>query len=170
MAQEAPRRRVLATALAALPLAAAGCKGIGALGTPPATPADVTVVADAIAVETGLIARYEKVLATQPGLAADLRPILAQHHEHLTRLRDRLIVPKGRPSPSPARSARRSAAPVPGTAAGALSYLRDAENAAAAAQLTHLGAVPPSLAELLASISTSEATHSLLLSTHGRPR
>jgi hypothetical protein len=168
VAQEVTRRRVLAAAAAALPLLAAGCKGIGALGTPPSTPADVIVVADAIAVETGLIARYTKVLAAQPALAARLHPILAQHQEHLTRLRGRLIVPKGRPAPTPAPSARTSPAAVPGTAAGALAYLRDAENTAAAAQLNHLGTVPPVLAELLASISTSEATHALLLAGHGR--
>lgn len=168
MAQEATRRRVLAAAVAALPLVAAGCKGIGALGTPPGTPAAVTMIADAVAVETGLIAHYGKVLAAQPALAAQLRPILAQHHEHLTRLRARIIVPKGRPSPSP--SARPRPAPVPGTAAAALAYLSDAENAAAAALLTHLGTAPPSLAQLLVSISASESTHAALLGTRGRHR
>lgn len=168
MAQEATRRRVLAAAAAALPLVVAGCKGIGALGTPPGTPTGVTVAADAIAVETGLIAHYGKVLAAQPGLAAQLRPILAQHHEHLIRLRARIIVPKGRPTPTPSPSARLRPAPVPGTASGALAYLRDAENAAAAALLTHLGTAPPSLAQLLVSISASEATHAALLGAHGR--
>jgi hypothetical protein len=168
VAQEATRRRVLAAAAVTLPLVAAGCKGVGALGTPPGTAAGVTVAADAIAVETGLIARYGKVLAAQPGLAAELRPILAQHRDHLVRLRARLIVPTGRPVPSP--PAHPAPAPVPGTAAGALAYLSDAENAAATALLAHLGTAPPSLAQLLVSISASEATHAVLLGARGRHR
>jgi hypothetical protein len=58
---------------------------------------------------------------------------------------------------------------VPGTPAAALGYLRDAENAAAGAQLSHLAAAPPSLAQLLASISASEATHAMFLG-HARHR
>jgi hypothetical protein len=57
---------------------------------------------------------------------------------------------------------------VPGTAAAALAYLRDAETAAAGSLLAHLAAAPPSLAQLLASISASEATHALILGA-GRP-
>jgi hypothetical protein len=167
--QDATRRRVLAAAAVTLPLVAAGCKGVGALGTPPKQAPDVAVVQDAIAVENCLIARYGAVLAAVPGLAGQLRPLLAQHHEHLARLRGRLIVPPARPAVSP--TARPSApAPPPGTPAGALAYLRDAENAAAAALLAHLDTAPPSLAQLLASISASEATHALILQPHGRAR
>ena len=53
-------------------------------------------------------------------------------------------------------------------AAGALTYLGDAENAAATSLLAHLEEATPSLAQLLASISASEATHAQLLSAHGR--
>jgi hypothetical protein len=169
VAQEATRRRVLTAAAVALPLLAAGCKGVGALGTPPKPAADVAVVQDAITGESYLIARYGAVLAAVPALAAELHPLLAQHHEHLARLRARLIIPKGaRPTPSPKHSPR--VPPVPGTAAAALGYLHDAENAAAAATLAHLERATPSLAQLLASISASEATHALLLSAHGRHR
>jgi hypothetical protein len=169
VAQEATRRRVLTAAAAALPLLAAGCKGVGALGTPPKPAADVAVVRDAIAGESYLIARYAAVLAAVPGLAAELRPLLAQHHEHLARLRGRLIIPRGGPpTPSPARSPR--VPPVPGTAGAALGYLHDAENAAAAAMVAHLQRATPSLAQLLASISASEATHALILTAHGRHR
>jgi hypothetical protein len=59
---------------------------------------------------------------------------------------------------------------VPGTPAAALGYLRDAENAAATALLARLAAAPPSLAQLLASISASEATHALVLGTAARHR
>jgi hypothetical protein len=168
MARDATRRRVLTVAAATLPLVMAGCKGIAALGPPPKAAPDVAVATDAIAVETQLIARYGDVLAANPGLAPALRPLLAQHHEHLTRLRARLIVPAGgQPLPTPRATARRTAA-VPGTPAAALGYLRDAEDAASGALLAHLATAPPSLAQLLASISASEATHALILGTAAR--
>ena len=171
MARDATRRRVLAIGALTLPLAAAGCKGLAALGNPPKAAPDVAVISDAIAVETHLIAHYGAVLAAVPALAGTLRPLLAQHHEHLARLRARLIVPPGRPSPSASpRAAARGTAPVPGTPAAALGDLRDAEDAAATALLAHLATAPPSLAQLLASISASEATHALILGSHGRHR
>lgn len=168
MARDATRRRVLAIGAAALPLAVAGCKGIGALGTPPKAAPGVAVVGDAITVETRLIAHYGAVLATVPALAGPLRPLLAQHHDHLARLRARLIIPPGSRAHDPASpGASPSGSPppfaVPGTPTAALRYLRDAENAAATAQLAHLAAAPPSLAQLLASISASEATHAMVL-------
>lgn len=170
MVQETTRRRVLAAAAAALPLVVSGCKGFGALGTPPKPARDVAVVRDAMAVESHLIARYGAVLAAVPGLAGELRPLLAQHHEHLARLRTRLIIPRAAAQPSPSPKASPSAAPPPGTPAAALAYLRDAENAAAASLLAHLDAATASLAQLLASISASEATHALILRAPGRSR
>src|SRR5215470_10024818 len=128
MARDATRRRVLAIGAVTLPLAVAGCKGLGALGSPPKAAPGVAVVGHAITVETRLIAHYGAVLAAVPPLA------------------------------------------VPGTPAAALGSLRDAEDAAAAAQLAHLAAAPPSLAQLLASISASEATHALILDGHRRHR
>lgn len=167
--QEATRRRVLAAAAVALPLAVAGCKGVGALGAPPKQAPGVAVIQDAIAVEKSLISRYGAVLAAMPGLAGQLRPLLAQHHEHLARLHGRLILGAAQPTASPA-GRRSTAAPVPGTPAAALASLRDAESAAVAALLAHLDAAPPSLAQLLASISASEATHALILGASGGPR
>ena len=83
-------------------------------------------------------------------------------------LRARLIVPAGgQPLPTPPATARRTT-PVPGTPAAALGYLRDAEDAASGALLAHLATAPPSLAQLLASISASEATHALILGTAAR--
>ena len=168
MARDATRRRVLTAAAAALPLVAAGCKGIAALGTPPRPAPDVTMATDAIAVETQLIARYGAVLAANPRLAGTLRPLLAQHHDHLARLRARLIVPAAgrrclRPAPRRvvpprcrARQRPRSATCVPPRMPrpGAL--------------LAHLATAPPSLAQLLVSISASEATHALILGTAAR--
>ena len=165
MTRDATRRRVLTAAAAALPLAAAGCKGNAALGAPPKPAPDVTVVTEAIAVETQLIARYGDVLAARPGLGPALRPLLAQHHQHLTRLHARLIVPAGgQPLPTPRATAHRTTQ-VPGSSVAALGYLRDAEDAASGALLAHLASAPPSLAQLLASISASEATHALILGT-----
>ena len=68
MVREATRRGVLA-AVVSLPLVATGCKGIGALGTPPRQQPDVTVVRDAIDGETLMISRYNAVLAAVPALA-----------------------------------------------------------------------------------------------------
>jgi hypothetical protein len=174
MARDATRRRVLAIGAITLPLAAAGCKGLAALGTPPKAAPGVAVVGDAITVEARLIAHYDAVLAAVPALAGTLGPLLAQHHDHLAGLRARLVIPPGSratnpASPSPARH-HVSPAPVPGTPAAALRYLREAENAAVTAQLAHLAAAPPSLAQLLASISASEATHAMILGGHVRHR
>jgi hypothetical protein len=156
--------------VAALPLAGAGCKGIAALGSPPEPGPGVAVARSAVAVERQLIAHYGAVLGAMPALAATLRPLLAQHHDHLSRLRAELIVPPRREPLPTVRATVPGHAPVPATPAAALGYLRDAENAAATALLAHLAAVPPSLAQLLASISASEATHALVLRTAARHR
>jgi len=167
----ATRRSVLAAA-ASLPVVAAGCsKGIGALGTPPRPSPDVAVVRDAIDAETFMIARYNAVLTAVPALAGSLRPLLQQHHEHLARLRARLIEP---PASSQAQDTSSAAAtpappPAPGTPAAAQNYLRLAEQAAASTLLGKITAAPPSLAQLLASIAASEATHALLLAPGRRP-
>jgi hypothetical protein len=162
--REATRRGVLA-AVVSLPLVATGCKGVGALGTPPRQQPDVAVVRDAIDGETLMISRYNAVLAAVPALAGPLGPLLKQHHEHLARLRARLIEPNAasRPGRSPAVTASPAGAQVPGTPAAARAYLRHAEQAAARTLLGKLTAAPPSLAQLLASIAASEATHALVL-------
>jgi len=169
MARDATRRRVLTVAAVTLPLLAAGCKGIAALGNPPKAAPDVAVARDAMAVEAQLIAAYDAVLAALPALAGTLHPLLAQHHDHLAQLRARLIIPAGHPLPaaSPGAKARRGP-PVPAAPAAALGQLRAAEDTAARALLVHLTAAPPSLAQLLASISASEATHALILGTAAR--
>jgi len=168
---EATRRTVLAATAAALPLLAGGCKGIAALGTPPKPLADVAVARAAMAGETVLIARYEAVLAAVPGLAGSLRPMLAQHTDHLARLRARLIDPRAgdRAAQGPSAAPSPGAAGVPSSPAAALTYLRDAERAAAQSLLGRLHVASPSFAQLLASIAASEATHALLLGSPRRP-
>jgi hypothetical protein len=153
------RRGVLSAAVA-LPLAAAGCQGLRVLGTPPRPRPDVTVLRDAMAAETLLIGQYTAVLAAQPGLAGPLDPLLGQHRAHLDRLRARLVVPRGAATPSPSPAAR---VQVPAGTAAAQAFLQQAESGAALAALGRLTAASPSLAQLLASIAASEASHAQLL-------
>ena len=160
------RRSVLAAAVASVPLAAAGCKGVGALGTPPTTGPDVAVLKAAIRTEQALIARYRAAMAGSPGLAGTLGPLLAQHREHLARLTSMLIEPSSpasTPSASPSVSAPVGTGSPP---AATLAVLEADENAAASAQAGRLALAPPALAQLLASIAASEASHALLLRTH----
>ena len=159
------RRSVLAAAAMTVPLAAAGCKGVGGLGTLPKAAPDVAVLQHAIATEQALIARYHAALAGSPGLAGTLRPLLAQHREHLARLTSMLIVPA-----TPSASPRPSASATAGAArprAATLAALEAAETDAATSLVSRLALAPPALAQLLASIAASEASHALLLRTDG---
>ena len=117
-----------------------------------------------------MIARYNAVLTAVPALAGSLRPLLEQHHEHLARLRARLIVPRAstQPEHTPSASATPARPPAPGTPTAAQDYLRLAEQTAASTLLSKITATPPALAQLLASIAASEASHALLLAP-GRP-
>jgi hypothetical protein len=171
VAHEATRRGLLAAA-AALPLVAAGCKGIGGLGTPPPPAPDVAVLGEAIAGERAMISRYSVVLATVPDLAGSLGPLLDQHRAHLARLQARLLHPRttGGASASPSASVPAGLAAALRTSAAARAYLRAAEDSAAQALLSHLAVASPSLAQLLASVAASEATHALILTTPGPAR
>jgi hypothetical protein len=165
-----PTRRVMLAAAAMLPLAAvSGCGGVDVLAAPPSPAPDVTVLWDAIAAEQQLITWYNAVLrdarsagGSPAGLTALLQPLLAEHRAHLAQLKSRLVVPAGSAaSPSPTRPAATPTAPGAGSAG--VAFLRDAEQAAAAAMLGRLRSAPGSLAQLYASISASEATHVPLL-------
>lgn len=153
------RRSVLAAAGAAVPLLAAGCKGVGGLGTLPRPRPDVAVLRAAIGTEHALIARYRSALAASPGLKDTLDPVLDQHLAHLAALRSRLIGPAATPRPAPASS-------VTASPADTLGALAAAEQAAAGALVSLLATASPSLAQLLASISASEASHAALLRMH----
>ncbi len=167
MLAEPRRRTVLAATATALPLLAAGCKGVGALGTPPTPGPDVAVLREAIAVERGLIAGYDSAIASAAGLTTALSPLLEQHQQHLARMRSRLIVPAG--SPATARASQPPVpAPVPsGPPAAVLTALEAAETRAASALLGWLATASPSLAQLLASVAASEASHAALLRSRG---
>jgi hypothetical protein len=157
-------RRGVLSAVAALPLAAAGCQGLRVLGTPPRPLPDVAVLRAAMDGETLLIDQYTAVLAAQPGLAGLLDPLLGQHRAHLDRLRGRLIVPHGAATPSPSPRPR---VQVPAGPAAAQAFLQQAERSAAQGLQGRLAAASPSLAQLLASISAAEASHALLLGPGG---
>ena len=172
MPADQTRRAVLAATAASLPLLAlSGCKGVGALATPPRPAPDVAVLKAAIAAEEVMIARYDAVITRSARLAGSLRPLRAEHQSHLVQLRSRLIVPPGSAaaSPSPSRSGRAAAGPgpVPAGAAAAILYLQAAERHAASTLLHQLIAVSPSLAQLMASVAASEATHVAALSAAG---
>jgi hypothetical protein len=158
---------MLAAALT-VPLLAAGCsKGFGALGTPPTPAPEVAVLTGAIAAERALIARYQAVLGRLPTLAATMNPLLAEHHAHLAALTARLVPGAARPSPTPTASQAPPA--VPGSTTAATAGLGAAEQAAAGRLLGHLVQVSPPLAQLLASIAASEATHAAVLGVRVSP-
>ena len=176
MTADPTRRRVLAAS--ALVLTAAGTAGCASgqawpWARPPVPAPDVGVLRDVIAAEDAMVSRYTAVLAARPALAATVSPLLRQHQQHLAQLRERLVVPSGAPSaarPSPSATGRAHQAPVPAARAGVLAYLRRAESDQAAYLVRTLAAVAtPSLAQLMASISASEAAHAALLRSGGPP-
>jgi hypothetical protein len=166
-----PTRRVVLAAAAALPLAAvSGCAGPDVLATPPKPAPDVSVLRSAIAAEQLMVGRYTAALnraraaggGWPAGLTAALEPLLAEHQAHLARLRSRLVVPAG------SREGTGGQPAVPATPEAAVAFLRDAEQAAAAALAEGLLRVPGSLAQVFASISASEATHVPVLEAAGQ--
>jgi hypothetical protein len=157
------RRQLLAASPTALPLflALSACKGPAVLSGPPPLTAQTQTLLHAVTAEQNLIWTYNKTLAEYSGLRPTLAPLLAEHQAHLARLRARVVEPPGRKVPV-AVTARPA---VDATAAGALARLRDAEQTAVGVLLGRLGGASPSLAQLYASIATSEATHVTTLST-----
>lgn len=168
-----PRRRTLLASAAALPLllATAGCRSSDVFAGPdplagrPRPAADVVTLAAVIAAEETLIGLYRTALAGGAGATArshDLAGLLAQHEQHLTRLRARLIQPPGAAAAaaSPAPSAKASAA-APHRVT--IARLRAAERASAAGLVRRLATVEPALAQLFASIAASDATHVTVL-------
>jgi hypothetical protein len=144
-----PTRRAVLAISAAVPALLAGCRGVQVLGTPPPPPADVRLLRGAITAEEQLVSSYAAAIpASAPAAAAVLAAVLAEHRQHLAQLRSRLIEPHPRVT---------SQQPIKASA------LALAERAASDRLIAHLGALPPSLAQLFASIGASEATHVPLL-------
>ena len=148
---------MLAASPTALPLflALSACKGPAVLSGPPPVSDQTRMLLHAVTAELNLIWIYNKTMAGYSGLRPALAPLLAEHQAHLARLRARVIEPPGKKVPDTA-TARPS---IDATAVGALARLRDAEQAAVTTLLSRLGGASPSLAQLYASIATSEATH-----------
>ncbi|HMH35974.1 MAG TPA: hypothetical protein VK584_03475 [Streptosporangiaceae bacterium] len=165
MSDIVPRRRVLLASAAALPLllGAAGCRssdvftGPDPLAGRPPLGHDVLTLQAVIAAEENMIDLYQLAISGDSGTsrARTLRSLLAQHQQHLVQLKARLIVPpSASASPSPS-----SASPSPRASTVSITRLRAAERASAADLVRRLATAPPALAQLLASIAASDATH-----------
>jgi hypothetical protein len=165
------RRQLLAASPTTLPLflALSGCKGPAVLSAPPVVSQQTQVLLHAVDAEQNLIWIYAKVMSAYSGLAAELRPLHAEHQAHLAQLRARVIEPPGSQPPGSQPPGPVTARPhVAGTKAAALAQLRAAEQAAVTAQMSRLAAAPASLAQLYASIAASESTHVSVLSDVGK--
>ncbi len=160
---------MLLASAAALPLllGAAGCRssdvftGPDPLAGRPPLGHDVLTLQAVIAAEENMIDLYQLAIGGDSGTtrARTLRSLLAQHQQHLVQLKARLIVPPGAsPSPSPS-----SASPSPRASTVSITRLRAAERASAADLVRRLATAPPALAQLLASIAASDATHATAL-------
>jgi len=161
---------MLAASAAALPalLATAGCRSSDVFAGPdplagrPSLSHDVITLQAVIAAEQAMIKLYQAAVdsnlrATLPstGRVEVLEGLLAQHRQHLGQLQARLVLPSGSPSGSPSASPSPGAVPAPVT----IARLRAAERASAADLLRRLVTVQPALAQLLASVAASDATH-----------
>ena len=180
-----PRRRILLASATTLPLllATAGCRSSDVFAGPdplagrPPLGHDVLTLQAVIAAEENLIHLYQEAINGDSGTATRepqqarsrmLRPLLAQHEQHLAQLRARLIEPPGRTDqttgpaasaagPRPARDP--PASPPPSCAR------RNAPRQAGLVQ--RLATVEPALAQLFASIAASDATHATALAAKG---
>ena len=177
-----PRRRILLASATTLPLllATAGCRSSDVFAGPdplagrPPLGHDVLTLQTVIAAEENLIHLYRGALNGDSGTATRepqqarsrmLRPLLAQHEQHLAQLRARLIEPPGGTDQTTGPAA--SAAASPGPARVTTAQLRAAERASAAGLVQRLATVEPALAQLFASIAASDATHATALAAKG---
>lgn len=156
---------MLLASAAALPLllGTAGCRssdvftGPDPLAGRPPLGHDVLTLQAVIAAEENMIDLYRLAISGDSGTsrARTLRSLQGQHQQHLVQLKARLIVPPGASaSPSPS-----SASPSPRASTVSIARLRAAERASAADLVRRLATAPPALAQLLASIAASDATH-----------
>jgi len=161
------RRRLLIASATTLPLllTTAGCRsadlfaGPDPLGAPPQLARGTVVLEAVIADEVALVSLYESAASGGSGGSGVLAALLAEHRDHLARLRSRLVVPAG--------SSRRPhmATPHPAAVHPSVSTLRAAEQRSASSLARRLStvSVEPALAQLLASIAASDASHDAAL-------
>jgi hypothetical protein len=163
-----PRRRVLLASAAALPLllGAAGCRSSDVFSGPdplagrPPLGHDVLTLQAVIAAEENMIDLYWLAISGDSGTtqARTLRSLLAQHQQHLVQLKTRLIVPAWRVRVAVAVAV--IGQPVPPGQRPSASRGCGRPSAPSAADLVRrLATAPPALAQLLASIAASDATH-----------
>ncbi len=156
---------MLLASAAALPLllGTAGCRssdvftGPDPLAGRPPLGHDVLTLQAVIAAEENMIDLYRLAISGDSGTsrARTLRSLQGQHQQHLVQLKARLILPSAASaSPSPS-----SARPSPRASTVSIARLRAAERASAADLVRRLATAPPALAQLLASIAASDATH-----------
>ena len=160
------RRRVLTASAIVLPLAATASCGVPeALRKPPGLSASVRTLRASITAEQALVDDYQAVIRRYAQLSGRLDSFLSQHQQHLAQLHGRLVVPPHvTMTPIPSPPAQGPASPAAGGSTdAAVARLVKAEQNAAAAQLGRLNGAPASLAQLLASIAASEATHAVAL-------
>jgi hypothetical protein len=169
-----PRRRLLIASATTFPLllATAGCRsaelfaGPDPLAGPPPLAHDTVVLTGAITAELKLISRYKSVISSPSGSSGSagaralLPSLLAEHEAHLTQLKARLHVPAGTPA---ARTAFETPPAAPPLGPDPVTDLRTAERQSAATLTRHLATADPALAQLLASIAASDATHDAAL-------
>lgn len=172
MAAESTRRVLLATALAGFAgsLGLAGCKGITALGPVPSIGPDVVTLEHAIEAEEAMVATYRSAAESVAGAGpagSVIAAIGAEHRKHLERLRARLILPPRDAKDAKPRPVPRVPPQLPADGRELIKALADAERAAAARLTDQLAGVPPALAQLMASISASEAAHVVFLRKAG---
>jgi hypothetical protein len=175
-----PRRRVLVASAVALPLllGSAGCRSSDAFTGPdpltgrPPLGHDVLTLQAVIAAEENMIDLYRTATSGDSPIrgasrARTLRSLLAQHEQHLIRLKAGLIVPPAWPRGSGGNGfppgAGGSGGSSPRASTVGVAQLRAAERASAADLVRRLATAPPALAQLLASIAASDATHVIAL-------
>jgi len=170
------RRALLVASAATLPVLLTACQGIEALGAPPSAPTDVRTLRAAIVREARLVASYTAAAtaggpsgssgsSASPDTATAIAEVLADHRQHLARLRSRLI--------EPTASGSAGATAPAGAGGGAnltIGQFEQAEQAASDWLIAHLAGLPPTLAQLFASIAASEATHVPYLQSARRHR
>ncbi|MGH3162377.1 MAG: hypothetical protein ACRDOC_10870, partial [Streptosporangiaceae bacterium] len=168
MSDIVPRRRVLLASAAALPLllGTAGCRssdvftGPDPLAGRPPLGHDVLTLQAAIAAEENMIDLYRLAISGDSGTsrARTLRSLLGQHQQHLVQLKARLI-PGGSGGKGFPPGAGGSGGSSPRASTVSIARLQAAERASAAGLVRRLVTAPPALAQLLASIAASDATH-----------
>jgi hypothetical protein len=166
-----PRRRLLLASATTLPLllATTGCHSADLFagpdplaGTPPLAH-DTVMLKDAITAELRLIARYQSAISGASHaqlLASLLESLLAQHQDHLAKLHAMLVVSAGTPA---SRTAFLDP-PTPPAVSPSVEDLRADERQSATTLVKRLATAEPALAQLLASIAASDATHAAALS------